>query len=97
MKRIVPRVQGPAKEVARGELIGLEVRVAASPDAGIVGLRGRVIDETLHTLTVRRLDGREVQLAKAAATWAFVVEGREVEVPGRAVQFRPWDRAKKVR
>lgn len=101
MKRSVPRLQGPAKSVARGELIGLHATVHDSPDAGIVGLSGDVVGETLHTLTLRvgGPGGRRVQLAKAACVFAFWAPDRDepVLVDGRAIQFRPQDRTKKVR
>ncbi len=97
MKRTVPRLEGAARTVAKGELVGLPVEVVESPDAGIVGLTGRVVDETLRTLTIRRSDGREMQLAKAACTFRFQSEQGAVDVPGRAIEFRPEDRTKKVK
>lgn len=101
MKRSVPRLDGPAKTVARGELVGLRATVHDSPDAGIRGLSGDVVDETLRTLTLRvgGPGGRRVQLAKAACVFAFEVPGRDepVLVEGRAIEFRPQDRTKKVR
>ncbi len=87
-----------AKRVGQGELIGLPCRVAAAHDDGIVGLSGEVIDETLHTLTLRVAGGRRIQLAKSGTTFAFQLpKGDWVEVEGRAIQFRPQDRSKKVR
>ncbi len=97
MKRTVPRLEGPARSVARGELIGLSVRVAAANDAGLVGLSGTVIDETLRTLTVRRADGRESRLSKDGATFEFTTPQGKVLVAGAAIVFRPEDRTKKVR
>lgn len=97
MKRTVPRVDGAARTVARGELIGLPVRVAAAHDAGLVGLSGTVVDETLRTLTVRRADGRESRLSKAGATFEFATARGPVRIEGAAIEFRPEDRTKKVR
>ena len=97
MKRTVPRLDGPARSVARGELIGLQVRVAAAGDAGLVGLSGTVVDETLRTLTVRRADGRESVLSKQGATFEFLTPKGKVLVDGAAIVFRPEDRTKKVR
>ena len=101
MKRTVPRLQGPAKAIARGELVGLHATIHDSPDEGIRGLAGDVVDETLHTLTLRvgGPGGRRVQVAKAACVFAFEVPGQAgpVLVEGRAIQFRPQDRTKKVR
>ena len=63
MKRTVPRLEGSARTVARGELIGLAVRVASANDVGLVGFTGTVVDETLKTLVVRRADGSESRLS----------------------------------
>lgn len=97
MKRTIPRLDGPARAIARGELIGLGVRVAAANDAGLVGLSGVVVDETLKTLTVRRGDGRESRLSKEGATFEFTTPQGKAVVVGSAIVFRPEDRTKKVR
>lgn len=97
MKRTVPRLEGPAKAVARGELIGLQATVVASGDAGLVGLSGAVVDETLRTLSLRRPDGRVARIGKRGATFEFATPKGPVRVLGDAMEFRPEDRTKKVR
>lgn len=97
MKRTIPRLEGTARTVARGELIGLPVRVAAANDAGLVGLSGTVVDESLRTITVRRDDGRESRVSKPGTTFRFTASAGPVEVPGAAIEFRPEDRTKKVK
>ena len=97
MKRTVPRLEGPSRAGARGELIGLPVRVAAANDAGRVGLSGTGVDETLKTLTVRRGDGRDSVLSKQGATFEFTTAKGKALVEGAAIVFRPEDRTKKVR
>ena len=97
MKRTVPRLDGPARSVGRGELIGLPVRVAAANDVGLVGLSGTVVDETLRTITVRHDDGHESRLSKDGATFEFTTAHGKVTVIGAAIVFRPEDQTKKVR
>lgn len=97
MKRTIPRLEGPARSVARGELIGLAVVVVESTDAGLVGLSGSVIDETLRTIVIRRADGREVRVGKAENVFDFAVGDAAVRVIGAAIEFRSEDRTKKVR
>lgn len=99
MKRRVPRLAGDAKRVAKGELIGLPVTVTKSTDAALVGLAGEVVDETLNTLTIRvgGPGGRRFQVPKVGTFFTFDVAGEGVEVEGAAIQFRSWDRTKKVR
>ncbi|MCA1819186.1 MAG: ribonuclease P protein subunit [Thermoplasmatota archaeon] len=97
MKRSLPRLGDEARRVARGELIGQDVRIAASGDVGIVGLAGTVIDESLRTFVIRKADGREVRVGKTGSTFEFLTPGGPVQVVGDAIEFRPADRTKKVR
>lgn len=97
MKRTVPRLEGPAKAVARGELIGLAVRVVDSRDKQLVGLAGTVVDETLRTLVVRRPDGRESRIGKRESAFEFTTPRGPVRVVGAGIEFRSEDRTKKVR
>ncbi len=101
MKRAVPKLQGRAREVGKGEFIGLEAVVRKANDAGIVGLQGTIVDETLHTLTVRvgGPGARRVQLAKVGTVFGLRSDPAKdwVDVDGAAVEFRAEDRTKKVR
>lgn len=97
MKRTVPRLEGPAKAVAKGELIGLPVRVVGSRDTQLVGLTGTVVDETLRTLVVRRADGHESRIGKRESAFEFTTARGPVRVVGAGIEFRPEDRTKKVK
>lgn len=97
MKRTVPRLDGAARQLARDELIGLAVRVVASTDAGLVGLTGTVVDETLKTFVIERSNGRESRIGKVGNTFEFSTANGPVRVAGAAIEFRPEDRTKKVR
>ena len=76
------------------ELIGLAVVVRRSTDPSLVGLRGRVVDETRNTFIVETAKG-EKRVQKKGAEFAFGAEG--VRVLGDEILFRPEDRIKKVR
>jgi len=52
-------------------IIGEDVRVAAARDAVLLGLKGKVVLETMHTVTVRTEARRKVMLPKAGS--AFVL------------------------
>lgn len=69
------------KNVARHELIGLEVTVE-SPHPGWNGLSGRVVDETKHTFLVERPSGKEARVPKAGQRFVFRVAGARVENDG---------------
>ena len=98
-------------DVARHELIGLEVEVE-SRCAEFDGLRGLVVDETKHTFLVERASGSEAVVPKSGQRFVFrvgnerfavsgdgpsPVEPTTVEIDGDEIMFRPEDRTKKVR
>lgn len=84
-----------ANDVARHELIGLEV-VVKSPDAGMDGLSGRVVDETKHTFLVETPKGVR-RVGKAGNRFVFRVGADAVALDGDDIMFQPEDRTKKVR
>lgn len=85
-----------ARNIIRHELIGLEVKVAKSSDKSLVGLTGKVIDETMKTLLIS-CEGREKRIPKNICTFHFNLPGNVVvEVEGWAILGRPEERVKKV-
>jgi ribonuclease P protein subunit POP4 len=84
------------RDVARHELIGLEVAVK-SPHAGWNGLSGRVVDETKNAFLVETASGRELLVPKAGQEFVFAVMERRFVVRGDEIQHRPEDRTKKIR
>lgn len=66
-----------------------------SQHSGYVGIRGVVIEETKNMITIRSKDGRKM-VPKAVATFVFkLADGTRVEVEGRYLVGRPWDRVKR--
>jgi RNase P/RNase MRP subunit p29 len=57
-------------------IIGEDVRVAAARGAAILGLKGKVVLETMHTLTIRTAAKRKVMLPKAGS--ALELAGGEI-------------------
>jgi len=78
-----------AETLVRHELVGLHVEVAVSPNPDLVGIEGRVVDETTNTLVVAGSD-RDRQVPKNAATFVFQLpDGGAVTVEGERLQARP--------
>ena len=57
-------------------IIGEDVRVAGARDAAVLGLKGKVVLETMHTLTIRTAAKRTVVLPKAGS--ALELAGGEI-------------------
>lgn len=85
------------RAAARGELLGRRVRVQTSADAGLVGVEGRIVDETLRTFVVELPSGRRMRLGKRESVFVIGTDSGEVSLPGAAIEYRPEDRTKKVR
>lgn len=88
------------KNLARHELIGLQVEVVSSSNKSHVGAKGTVTDETRQTLTIETEKGRgkkaERNFAKDQCTFRFTLpSGQKVKVDGRLLVARPEDRIKK--
>ncbi|PSP79835.1 ribonuclease P [Halobacteriales archaeon QS_4_69_225] len=81
------------ESLVRHELAGLDVEVAESPNPDLVGVAGRVVDETTNTLLVATDDGVK-RVPKAAATFRFRLDGEtrgatRVVVDGDRLLARP--------
>jgi RNase P/RNase MRP subunit p29 len=48
-------------------IIGEDVRLAAARDSALLGLKGKVVLETMHMLTIRTAAMRKVTLPKAGS------------------------------
>ena len=80
----------------RHELIGLRVEIKESSDPTIVGLKGRVVDETYNTFKIECEDGKERTVIKKTCVFIFILPtGERVEVDGKLLVARPEDRIKK--
>jgi ribonuclease P protein subunit POP4 len=78
------------------ELIGLNVEIIESPNKGLIGIKGKVVDETRNTIRVEVDDGQESVIPKNVAIFHFQTpKGYIVEIDGQILVSRPEDRIKK--
>ena len=81
--------------IVQHEFIGLETKVVRSSNPHVVGISGRVVDETRNTFTILQNDDRKV-VVKDTAVFDFVLpDGTVVEIDGKVIIGRPEDRIKK--
>jgi len=83
-----------SQNLLKHEIIGLDTRVAGSTNKQLVGLKGRIIDETRNTITI--LDGKRKQIVPkdVAVLRIRLPDGTWVEVDGKKLVGRPEDRVK---
>lgn len=81
-------------EIVMGELIGRNVEIVKSTRKELIGLKGKVIDETLNTFLIETRK-KEKTIPKALCVFRFKVGRNTRDVDGRKLVFRPEDRIKK--
>jgi ribonuclease P protein subunit POP4 len=85
------------KNLLFSTFIGLAVEIANSSQRKLVGLKGKVVDETKNLIVIEKEGGREVRVPKISSTFRFTVDdGSTVDVDGPKITFRPHERPKKV-
>ena len=83
------------EDLARHELIGLEVKVIKCANKQLEGLKGRIVDESRNMLRIETPVG-EKSLAKGLCVFSFhLPSGEWVKVEGSLLVSRPEDRIKK--
>jgi|MudIll2142460700_1097286.scaffolds.fasta_scaffold18256_4 ribonuclease P protein subunit POP4 len=80
--------------ILRHELIGLQMKISASSDPTLVGMKGTVIDETKKMLFVHDGD-RSRMFTKGISTFRFrLPDGKLVLVDGKYIVGSPENRLK---
>ena len=77
------------------ELIGLHAKVLKSTNPANVGLEGRIIDESFKTISLQ-VSGKEKKVFKENVVMQIELPtGQKVQVEGKLLLGRPWERIKK--
>ncbi len=85
------------KNIFYHELIGLEVKIIEYPDKNLVGLTGKVIDETQKTLLIEMSNGKRVRIFKFHGVFQFTLPNKEkVIIRGVQILGRPEERLKNI-
>jgi len=82
-------------DIIRGELIGLDAKIAKSTNQSLVRLKGTISNETRNTIVLLR-DGKEKSIVKDTSFFRFSLQdGTVMEIDGKILVGRPEDRVKK--
>ena len=82
------------KNIKQHELIGLECEIVLATNKSQIGVKGRIIDETLKTLLLKTEKGRK-QIPKKGTVFRIRLHDKKVDVQGDGILARPEDRIKK--
>ncbi len=73
------------------EFIGLHTEITQSSNPQIIGLNGRIVDETKSMFTINTKNGTK-SIAKAENSWKFSIENKDIVIDGSKIAKRPFDR-----
>lgn len=84
------------KDISRSELIGLSIEITESENESLIGLRGKIIDETKNILTLETKKGIK-KIIKSQIKFKMEANNKKIEVNGKLITNRPEDRLKRTR
>ena len=79
------------ENIASHELIGLQAQIVESSNKQIIGLAGKVVDETKFMFTLHTLKGNK-KIPKETARWKFSFNNDHAEIEGAKLAKRPYER-----
>lgn len=79
------------ENIARHELIGLETSIVKSSNTQLVGLSGKIVDETKSMFVIETATGLKT-IAKHDSTWQFNLNGTFTLVEGNTITKRSYER-----
>ena len=79
------------RDIVSMNLIGKSIEITKSKNKSLVGIKGKVIDETKNMII---LDNQK-KLIKSQSTFKIKIKNNTYEIDGKVLQTRPEDRIKK--
>ena len=80
-----------ADNIRSHEFIGLHTEIAESTNPQVIGLNGRIINETKSMFTINTENGTR-SIAKSTSSWKFSIQNKDIVVNGANIAKRPFDR-----
>ena len=79
------------ENITRHELIGLETLITESTNSQVVGLHGKIIDETKSMFVIETSTGVK-HMSKMDSMWKFNLNGITSIVVGKSIAKRSYER-----
>ena len=80
-----------ADNITSHEFIVLNTEIVKSTNPQVIGLNGRIINETKSMFTINTING-DKSIAKSTNSWKFSIDNNDVVVDGSKITKRPFDR-----
>ena len=80
-----------ADNISSHEFIGLDAVIVQSTNPQVIGLNGRIINETKSMFTINTENGIK-SIAKSTNDWKFSIQNKDIIIDGSKIAKRPFDR-----
>ena len=82
-----------AENIASHEFIGLKTEIVDSSNEKLLGLKGKIVDETRSMFGIETTKGVK-KIPKAHNKWKFSIQNQDVILFGESLCKRPSDRVR---
>lgn len=79
------------ENITSHELIGLDTKIIQSTNPQVIGLNGRIVDETKSMFTINTKNGQKL-IAKSTSSWLFLIDDKEITIDGSKIAKRSFER-----
>lgn len=83
------------KKRVRTELIGCSIQILDAKNKSLIGIQGKIVDETKNTFTIETKDHSRKKLIKNQITMKIKMKNQAIEIEGKGIVGRPEERIKK--
>ena len=80
-----------ADNIRSHEFIGLNTEIVQSTNSQVIGLNGRIINETKSMFTINTKKGVK-SISKSMNDWKFSIQNKDLIIDGSKIAKRPFDR-----
>jgi ribonuclease P protein subunit POP4 len=82
------------KDIIRHEIIGLNVEIVKAKNPSLIGIKGKIVDETKNMITIKQ-DSEMKNVLKDQAVFNIEIGNKIFQIDGKLLVGRPEDRLKK--
>jgi ribonuclease P protein subunit POP4 len=83
------------KDIVKIELIGLNVEIIDSKNKSLIGIKGKIVDETKNMIFIETQDKEIKKIIKNQVKFLLQYQNKKYEINGEILTSRPEERIKK--
>jgi ribonuclease P protein subunit POP4 len=77
------------KHILKMELIGCNIEICKATNNDLVGIKGKIVDETKNTLTLRNEKNEIKKIIKNQITFIITKQDMRIKIDGKKINKKP--------